>query len=132
MIQLTSHKKSSLDLQCILRSPGICSQQSSKALNAVRFCYVTRVGKSLSLVSDPLPQIFVRASKQAFSNFIRKRGARALLADSTNLGILLPSLVDLTTCVFFLDCWPQIPDDLRMHCRSRLDFLCEVSWIIGA
>ena len=88
MIQLTSHKKSSLDLQCILRSPGICSQQSSKALNVVRFCNVTRVGKSLSQVSDPLPQIFVRASRP-FHMEERCEGS------PHRLGILLPSLVVL-------------------------------------
>ena len=42
------------------------------------------------------------------------------------------TLQNLTALSALLDCWLQIPGDLRMHCRSRLDFLCEVSWIIGA
>ena len=42
------------------------------------------------------------------------------------------TLQNLTALSALLDCWLQIPGDLRMHCRSKLDFLCEVSWIIGA
>ena len=42
-----------------------------------------------------------------------------------------PTCVTLQNLTAFLDCWLQIPGDLRMHCRLRLDFLFEVSWIIG-